>query len=208
VSAASEHARGWSHGICHIVESLGRRGDCACSALRVLGVRIAWHVKRPTSSAVKRMAAARAGIGMRAPGSEQGGEGLTGLCWQFGCTQVQLLGSARAANSVVAVPTSTDPMGILKSTREFKAPGAGKEHTSAVRGGGRDPGVRRPGSGLGRPTARSKFFRAAMRSFVYYLRWIFNRIFNLPITTDLPSSSFFGLAQSSGQPPFALIHLF
>jgi len=26
-----------------------------------------------------------------------------------------------------------------------------------VRGGGRDPGVRRPGSGLGRPTARSKF---------------------------------------------------
>ena len=61
-----------------------------------------------------------------------------------------------------AVPTSTDPMGILKSTREFKAVGAGKEHTSAVRGGGRDPVVRRPGSGLGRLTARSKFFRAAM----------------------------------------------
>jgi len=60
------------------------------------------------------------------------------------------------------VPTSTDPMGILKSTREFKAPGAGKEHTSAVRGGGRDPGVTRPGAGLGRPTARSNFFRAAM----------------------------------------------
>ena len=33
VSATSEHARGWSHGICHIVESLGRRGDCACSGL-------------------------------------------------------------------------------------------------------------------------------------------------------------------------------
>jgi len=56
-----------------------------------------------------------------------------------------------------AVPTSTDRMGILKNTREFKASGAGKEHTSEVRGGGRDPGVRRPGSGLGRPTARSKF---------------------------------------------------
>jgi len=69
---------------------------------------------------------------------------------------------------VVAVPTSTDPMGILKSTREFKAPGAGKEHTSAVRGGGRDPGVRRPGSGLGRPTVRSKFFRAAMRLKVFF----------------------------------------
>ena len=59
-----------------------------------------------------------------------------------------------------AVPTSTDPMGILKITREFKASGAGKEHTSGVRGGGRDPGVRRPGSGLGRPTARSKFFQS------------------------------------------------
>ena len=56
-----------------------------------------------------------------------------------------------------AVPTSTDPIWILKITREFKTPGAGKEHTSAVRGGGRDPGVRRPGSDLGRPTARSKF---------------------------------------------------
>ena len=56
-----------------------------------------------------------------------------------------------------AVPTSTDRMGILKNTREFKASGADTEHTSEVRGGGRDPGVRRPGSGLGRPTARSKF---------------------------------------------------
>ena len=56
-----------------------------------------------------------------------------------------------------AVPTSTDPMGILKNTREFREPGADKEHTSEVRGGGRDPGVRRPSSGLGRPTAPSKF---------------------------------------------------
>ena len=56
------------------------------------------------------------------------------------------------------VPTSTDPMGILKDTRDFTAPGAGKENTSEVRDGGRDPGVRRPGEwGLGRPTARSEF---------------------------------------------------
>jgi len=44
-------------------------------ALRVLSVRIAWHVKRPTSSTVKRMAAARTGneqINMRAAGSETG----------------------------------------------------------------------------------------------------------------------------------------
>jgi len=75
VGVASEHARGFNHGICHIVKSLGRRGDCACSTLRVLGVRITWHVKRPTNSTVKRMAAARPGIGMRAPGSEQGRRG-------------------------------------------------------------------------------------------------------------------------------------
>ena len=38
-------------------------------------MRIAWHVKRPTSSTVKRMAAARAGneqVSMRAVGSEPG----------------------------------------------------------------------------------------------------------------------------------------
>ena len=40
-------------------------------------MRIVWHVKRPTSSTVKRMAAARAGIGMRAPGSEQGRRGVS-----------------------------------------------------------------------------------------------------------------------------------
>ena len=38
-----------------------------------------------------------------------------------------------------AVPTSTDPMEILKNTREVKASG----DTIEVRGGGRDPGVRR-----------------------------------------------------------------
>jgi len=32
-SARSEHARGWSDGICHIVESLERSGYCACSGL-------------------------------------------------------------------------------------------------------------------------------------------------------------------------------
>ena len=69
-----------------------------------------------------------------------------------------------------AVPTSTDPMGILKNTREFKAPVAGKKHTRQVRGGGRDPGVRRPASGLGRPTARSKFLADHVsRTFWIYL---------------------------------------
>jgi len=84
------------------------------------------------------------------------GEGLEGLRWQFGCTQLQFLGSARVPISVVVVPTSTDPMGILKSSRELKVPGAVKDHTNEVRGGDRDPGVRRSGACLGRPTTRSK----------------------------------------------------
>jgi len=40
-------------------------------------VRIDWHVKNPTTSVVKRMAAARAGIGMRAPDSEKGRRGAS-----------------------------------------------------------------------------------------------------------------------------------
>ena len=61
---------------------------------------------------------------------------------------------ADACAPTVSVARTAD-MGILKNTRDFTAPGAGKLHTSEVRGGGRDPDVRRPGSGLGRPTARS-----------------------------------------------------
>jgi len=53
-------------------------------------------------------------------------------------------------------------MGFLKGTRDFKAPSAAKEHTNEVRGGSRDPGVRRPGAGLGQSPARTKIFRAAM----------------------------------------------
>ena len=90
------------------------------------------------------------------------GEGSGGLRWQFGSTQLQSLGSAQAASSVVVVPTPTEPMGIFKSTQDFKAPGAVKEHTNEVRGGGRDPGVKRPGAGLSLSPARSKFLRAAM----------------------------------------------
>jgi len=48
----------------------------------------------------------------------------------------------------------TDPMGIFKNTQECKAPGAGKEHTNEVRGGGRDPGVKRPGAGLSQSPTR------------------------------------------------------
>jgi len=64
------------------------------------------------------------------------------------------------------VPTPTDPMGFLKSTRDFRAPSAAKEHTNEVRGGGHDPGVRRLGAGLGQSPARTKIFRAAMHAFL------------------------------------------
>jgi len=59
-------------------------------------------------------------------------------------------------------------MGIFKSTQDFKAPGAVKEHTNEVRGGGRDPGVKRPGAGHSLSPARSKFFRAAMHAFFLF----------------------------------------
>ena len=71
----------------------------------------------------------------------QAGGGLAGLRQQIECTQLQFLGSARAASSVVVVPTPTDPMGLLKSTRDVKAQSVAKEHTNEAQGGGRGPGV-------------------------------------------------------------------
>ena len=65
--------------------------------------------------------------------------------------------SARTASSVVVVPTPTDPMEFRKSTRDLKARSAANEHPNEVRGGGRDPGVGRPGAGPGRSPARSQF---------------------------------------------------
>jgi len=93
--------------------------------------------------------------------------------------------------------------GTSKSTREFKAAGAGKEHTSAVRGGGRDPGVRRPGSGLGRPTARSKFFHAAcIVGVCVLLCFIINRYWGIvTVPVSIPYGSRPGVAGSS---PFTL----
>jgi len=58
-------------------------------------------------------------------------------------------GSAGAGSSAVVVPTSTDPVEFRKSTRDLKALSAAKEHTNEEQGGGRDPGVRRPGAGRG-----------------------------------------------------------
>ena len=93
------------------------------------------------------------------------GSGADGRAWrrQTGKQAVcaHLWRADACAQGVPGARTAGGPyvygMGILKNTREVKASGAAKEHTSEVRGGGRDPGVRRPGSGLGRPTARSKF---------------------------------------------------
>jgi len=84
---------------------------------------------------------------------EDGGQ--TGLRWKIECTQRQFLGSARTDSSVVVVPTSTGPMEFRKSTRDLKEQSAEKEHTSEVRDGGRDPGVRRPGAGRSQSPATS-----------------------------------------------------
>jgi len=71
-----------------------------------------------------------------------------------------ILGSAEAGNSAVVGPTPTDPVEFRKCARDLKALSAAKEYTNEERGGGRDPGVRRPGAGRGQRPARSKIFRA------------------------------------------------
>ena len=53
--------------------------------------------------------------------------------------------SARTVDSVVVVTTPTEPMEFRKSTRDLKARSAANEHLNEVQGGGRDPGVVRPG---------------------------------------------------------------
>jgi len=61
-----------------------------------------------------------------------------------------ILGSAEAGSSVVVGPMPTDPVEFRKCARDLKALSAAKVHTNEERGGGRDPGVRRPGAGRGR----------------------------------------------------------
>ena len=141
-------------------------------------MRIAWHVKRPPSNTVKRSeccvclgtrrAAACAGneqVGMRAPGSEPGRRGASMSTPAIRMHAATVLGERTSKYGVVVVPTPADPIGFLKSTRDDKARNAAKEHTNEVRSGSCDPGVRRPGAGLGQSPARSKFFRAAMHAF-------------------------------------------
>jgi len=70
-----------------------------------------------------------------------------------------ILGSAEAGRSAVVGPTPTDPVEFRKYARDLKALSATKEHTNEERGGGRDPGVRRPGTGRGQLPTRSKIFR-------------------------------------------------
>ena len=61
--------------------------------------------------------------------------------------------------------TPTDPVEFRKCARDLKALSAVKEYTNEERGGGRDPGVRRPGAGRGQFPARSKIFHSLSFSF-------------------------------------------
>jgi len=69
---------------------------------------------------------------------------------------------AQAGSSAFVGPMPTNPVEFRKCARDLKALSASKERTNEERGGGRDPGVRRPGAGRGQLPARSKIFRAAM----------------------------------------------
>ena len=81
-----------------------------------------------------------------------------------------ILDSAEAGSSAVVGPMPTDPVESRKCARDLKALSAAKEHTNEERGGGRDPGVRRPGAGRGQLPARSKIFRAAMPPAIQHVR--------------------------------------
>jgi len=89
-----------------------------------------------------------------------------------------ILGSAEAGSSAVVGPAPTDPVEFRKCARDLKALSAAKEYTNEERGGGRDPGVRRPGGGRGQFPARSKIFRAAMHDCASFVRFFF--WFSLP----------------------------
>jgi len=106
--------------------------------VRVLNVRIDWHVKRPTNKKVKRRAV-----------QSQADERLARRREQIECLQLQLSGSARTAGVF-----ATDPIGFRTSTRDVEAQSAAKEHTSEARGDDRGPGVRGPDDDLGQRWSR------------------------------------------------------
>jgi len=72
-----------------------------------------------------------------------------------------ILGSAGAGSSAFVRSMPTDPVEFRKCARDLEALSASTENTNEERGSGRDPGVRRPGTGRGQLPARSKIFRAA-----------------------------------------------
>jgi len=82
-----------------------------------------------------------------------------------------ILCSAGAGSSAVVGPMPTDPVEFRKCARDLKALSAAQEHTNEERGGGRDPGVRRPSAGRGQLPARSKIFRAAMHIVVCFFAY-------------------------------------
>jgi len=79
------------------------------------------------------------------------GATITDLASEF---LARMLDSAGTGNSVVVVPTPTDPAGIRRCARDSKTWSAVKKHTNVERGGSRDPGVRRPGAGRGQLPGR------------------------------------------------------
>jgi len=60
-----------------------------------------------------------------------------------------ILGSAGSSRSAFVGPLTTDPVEFRKCARDLEALSAVKEYINEERGGGRDPGVRRPGAGRG-----------------------------------------------------------
>jgi len=97
-----------------------------------------------------------------------------------------ILGSTETGSSAVVGPIPTDPVEFRKCARDLKALSAAKEHINEERGGGRDPGVRRPGADRGQLPARSKIFRAAMHQLTVLFSCSEYEMYSNLLTCDFP----------------------
>jgi len=76
-------------------------------------------------------------------------------------------------------PTPTDPVEFRKCARDLNTLSAAQKHTNEERGGGDDPGVRRPGAGRGLSCqhARTSFVPHCFSFCLWAILWLKNKEF-------------------------------
>jgi len=100
-------------------------------------------------------------VGMRAPASEQGRRGACMATPEDRMLTATVLGARSSSQQRGRGAYAYGPNAGSSRKREISRHAAQqKSHTNEMRSGSRDPGVKRPGDGLGQSPARSKFSRA------------------------------------------------